>query len=145
MKIKIAWAIQSFFLCFLCNLAFAAVIFFMADRILQGLHEWVSPLTGPGAPALPDDLHLALGGLWNFIVQVRGHLMTVLAALASAFTLLLWFFLFLAGCRQIKRAGKGTGPARVPEPEARQSITVRADPADSRQLSAEDGGTRTED
>ncbi len=128
MKIKLAWAIQSFFLCFLCNLAFAAVIFFMADRILQGLHEWVLPLTGSGAPALPDDLHMALGGLRNFIVQVRGYLMAVLAALASAFTLLLWFFLFLAGCRQITRAGKRAGPARVPEPQAGQSITVRADP-----------------
>ena len=128
MKIKIAWAIQSFLLCFLCNLAFAAVIFFMADRILEAFNEWVSPLTGPGAPALPDDLHLALGGLWNFIVQVRGHLMTVLAALASAFTLLLWFFLFLAGNRQIKRAGKRAGLSLVPEPEASQSITVRADP-----------------
>src|SRR5208282_5226754 len=72
MKIKIAWAIQSLFLCFLFNLAFAAVIFFMADRILEALHEWVSPLTGPGAPALPDDLHMAVGSLVNFIVQLRG-------------------------------------------------------------------------
>ena len=128
MKIKIAWAIQSFFLCFLCNLAFAAVIFFMADRILQGLNQWVSPLTGPGAPSLPDDLHMALGGFGNFVVQIRGYLMTVLAALTSAFTLLLWFFLFLAGGRQINRAGKRAVLARVPEPEASQSMTVRADP-----------------
>ncbi len=128
MKIKIAWAFQSFFLCFLFNLAFAAVIFFMANRILQGLHEWVSPLTGAGAPALPDDMHKALAGLWNFIVQVRGYLMTVLAALATAFTLLLWFFLFLAGCRQINRAGKRDGLPRFSETETRQSITVRADP-----------------
>ena len=100
----------------------------MADRILEGLNEWVSPLTGPGAPALPDDLHMALGGFGNFIVQIRGYLMTVLAALASAFTLLLWFFLFLAGGRQIKRAGKRAVLSRVPEPEASQFITVIADP-----------------
>lgn len=129
MKIKIAWAIQSFFLCFLCNLAFAAVIFFMADRILGGLNEWVSPLSRPGAPAMPDDLHMALGSFGNFIVQLRGYLPTVLAALASAFTLLLWFFLFLAGGRQIKRAGERAVLSRVPEPEAGQSITERADPA----------------
>jgi len=128
MKIKIAWAIQSLFLCLLFNLAFAAVIFFMADRILEALNEWVSPLTGPGAPALPDDLHMAVGSLVNFIVQLRGNLMTVLAALASAFTLLLWFFLFLAGGRQIKRAGERAVLSRVPEPEVSQSITERADP-----------------
>jgi len=120
MKIKIAWAIQSLFLCLLFNLAFAAVIFFMADRIVEALNVWVSPLTGPGASALPGNLHMALGGLWNFIVQVRGYLLTVLAALASAFTLLLWFFLFLAGGRQIRRAGARDGLSRVPEPEISQ-------------------------
>jgi hypothetical protein len=128
MKIKTVWAIQSFFLCFFFNLAFAAVIFFMADRILEALNEWVSPLTGPGAPALPDDLHMALGSFWNLIAQVRGYLMAVLAALASAFTLLLWFFLFLAGGRQIRRAGERAGLARVTEPVVSQSITGRADP-----------------
>lgn len=104
MKIKMAWAIQSFFLCFLFNLAFAAVIFFMADRILGALSEWVSPLMGPGAPVLPDDLHMALGGLGTLVVQIRGYLMLVLAALTTAITLLLWFFLSLAGGRQIRRA-----------------------------------------
>jgi hypothetical protein len=92
------------------------------------LHEWVLPLTGPGAPALPDDLHMALGGLGNFIVQLQGYLLTVLAALASAFTLLLWFFLFLAGGRQINRAGKMAGLSRVPNAGAGQSMTVRANP-----------------
>jgi hypothetical protein len=116
MKIKTAWAIQSLFLCFLFNLAFVAVIFFMADRILEALNEWILPLTGSGAPALPDDLHVALGSLGNFMAQVRGYLMAVLAALATAFTLLLWFFLFLAGGRQIRRAGERAGLSRVPEP-----------------------------
>jgi hypothetical protein len=128
MKIKTAWAIQSFFLCFLCNLAFAAVIFFMAHRILEGLNEWVLPLPEPGATAPPDDLHIALAGLGNFIVQVRGYLPTVFAALTSAFTLLLWFFVFLAGGRQIKRAGERAGLSRVPEAEASQSMTEKADP-----------------
>ncbi len=117
MKIKTAWAIQSFFLCFLFNLAFAASMFFMADRILAALNEWVSPLTGPGAVALPDDLHMALGGLGIFIVQARGYLTAVLAALASALTLLLWFFVFLAGGRQIRRAGEAAWLSRVREPE----------------------------
>ncbi|MGO9017433.1 MAG: hypothetical protein ACLQVJ_03685 [Syntrophobacteraceae bacterium] len=127
MKIKTAWAIQSLFLCFLFNLVFAAVIFFMADRILEALNEWVSPLTGPGAPALPDDLQMALGGFGNFVVEVRGYLIAVIAALASAFTLLLWFFLFLAGGRQIRKAGERAGLSRAPEPELSQAITDGAD------------------
>ncbi|MGA3116016.1 MAG: hypothetical protein ABSF90_16465 [Syntrophobacteraceae bacterium] len=127
MKIKTAWAIQSFFLCFLFNMVFAAVICFMADRILEAFNEWVSPLTGPGAPALPEDLQMALGSFGNFVVQVRGYLLAVIAALASAFTLLLWFFLFLTGGRQIRKAGERTGLSRTPEPELSQAITDGAD------------------
>ena len=104
MKFKTAWAIQSFCLCFLFNLAFAAVIFLMTDKILEALNVWVSPLMGPGAPVLPEDLEMALGSFGTFVVQIRGYLIPVLAALTTAITLLLWFFLFLAGGRQISRA-----------------------------------------
>jgi hypothetical protein len=33
-------------------------------------------------------------------------MLPVLAALASSFTLIMWFFIFLAGGRQIRRAGE---------------------------------------
>lgn len=105
------WAIQSFLLCVLFNLAFTAFIFFMADKTLGALNEWVSPLTGPGAPALPHDAQTALGGLGTLMAQVRGYLPEVLAALASALTLLLWFFIFLTGRRQIGRAERRAEPS----------------------------------
>ena len=122
MKTKISWAIQSFFLCFLFNLAFTAVLFFMADKVLGALNEWVLPLTGPAGPALGDDARAALSSFGNFEVQVRGYLMPVLAALASAFTLLLWFFLFVAGRRQIRKAGERAALSGKPEVEAPQSV-----------------------
>lgn len=113
MKSKMAWAIQSFCLCFLFNLAFAAVIFLMADRILEALNVWVSPLMGPGAPVLPEDLQMAVGSFGTFVLQIRGYLMPVLAALTTAITLLLWFFIFLAGGRQIGRATINAAQAKV--------------------------------
>jgi len=123
MKTKITWAIQSFFLCLLFNLAFTAVIFFMADRILEALNEWILPLTGSGGPALPDEARTALGSFRNFAVQIRGYLIPVLAALASAFTLLLWFFLYLTGGRQIRRAGERAALSGKPEGEVSQSVS----------------------
>ncbi|MGO9372003.1 MAG: hypothetical protein ACLQBD_07855 [Syntrophobacteraceae bacterium] len=113
MKVKMAWAIQSFCLCFLFNLAFAAVIFLMADKILEALNVWVSPLMGPGAPVLSEDLQMALGSFGTFVVQIRGYLVPVLAALTTAVTLLLWFFLFVAGGRQIRRAVLGAAQAKI--------------------------------
>lgn len=127
MKIKITWAFQSFFLCLLFNLAFTAVIFFMADRILEALNEWVLPLTGPGGPALPDDARMALGSFGNFAAQVRGYLIPVLAALSSAFTLLLWFFLFLAGGGQIRKARERAGLSGKPQVEASQSVLQKTE------------------
>ncbi len=124
MKIKIAWAIQSFFLCFLFNLAFAAVLFYMADRILGAVNAWVSPFAGPGGPALPDDVHTALGGLGTFVIQAREQMLTVLAALASAFTLLMWFFLFLAGRRQIRKSATLAVSSCKPEPETSSHLST---------------------
>lgn len=106
MKIRMAWAIQSFSLCFLFNLALGALIFFVADSGLNALSEWVSPLTGAAAPALPDNLHTALENFGSFIAQARQYMMPFLAALTLAVTFLLWFSVFLVGGRQIRRAGE---------------------------------------
>jgi len=113
MKFKMAWGIQSFCLCFLFNLAFAAVIFLMADKILESLNVWVSPLMGPDAPALSEDLQMALGSFGTFVVQIREYLVPVLAALTTAITLLLWFFVFVAGGRQIRRAVLSAAQAKI--------------------------------
>jgi hypothetical protein len=113
MKIKMAWAIQSFSLCFLFNLALGALIFFIADRGLGALNEWVSPLIG--VPALPDNLHMALDAFGTFIAQARRYMMPLLAALTLAITFLLWFSIFLAGARQIRRAGELPGLSVGPE------------------------------
>ena len=106
MKTKIAWAVQSFLLCFAFNLAFAAVVFFMAGKVLEGLNDWVSTLAGPGGAGLPEDLRTVLAGFGTFLVQLRRYMLPVLAGLASSFTLIMWFFIFLAGGRQIRRAGE---------------------------------------
>ncbi len=104
MKIKTAWAIQSLALCLLFNLAFTAVIFYMAGRVIDASLLWVSALRASLAPAMSANAHEALGGLSALIAQARGYLGPVLLVLAPAFTLLLWFFLFLAGGRQIRRS-----------------------------------------
>ncbi|MDR3553189.1 MAG: hypothetical protein P4L55_00405 [Syntrophobacteraceae bacterium] len=103
MKIKTAWAIQSLALCVLFNLVFTVVIFYMASGLIDASHQWVSAL-GASAPAMPADVHKALDGLHTLIVQTRGWLIPVLSVLCTAFTLLLWFFIFGLGCRQIRRS-----------------------------------------
>jgi hypothetical protein len=107
-KIKAAWALQSFLLCILFNGIFAVLIFLMADKVLEELSGWVSPFLGSGGTNLQEDMRSALNNLGTFAAQMRQYLMPGLAALASAVTLLLWFFLFLFGERQITRATKRT-------------------------------------
>ena len=111
MKTKGAWAIQSFFLCVLFNGIFAVLIFLMAEKVLEELNGWVSPFLGSGATTLPEDMRSALTSLGTFVAQLRQYLMPGLAALASAVTLLLWFFLFLLGARQIGRTARRTEAA----------------------------------
>jgi hypothetical protein len=115
MKIKTAWALQSFFLCFFINLAFGALIFYMSVKCLDALNQWVLPITGEGAPALTEELRMALGGFTAFISQARVYLMPLLGVLTLAVTFILWLFVFLAGGRQIRRAGEL--PEVVPQPQ----------------------------
>jgi predicted PurR-regulated permease PerM len=119
MKIKSAWAVQSFLLCFLFNLALGAVIFFMAAKTTEALSSWFSPLAG--AANIPEDLRLALNNSGSLIAQIREYLLPVTAGLISAFTFLLWFFVFLAGERQIGRAVEHAGPSREAEAAAHQT------------------------
>ncbi|MFZ2446164.1 MAG: hypothetical protein WAW37_07400 [Syntrophobacteraceae bacterium] len=106
MKISRAWAVQSFIVCFLFNAALAGLIFLMADKIMAGLTEWVSPFVTSGGPSLPDDVRSALGSLGIFLAQLHQYLAPALAALTSAVTLLLWFCVYLFGRRQIRRAAR---------------------------------------
>lgn len=126
MKIKTAWAVQSFLLCFLFNLALGALIFYMAGRCLEALNQWILPLTGEGAPALPEELHMALGGFAAFTAQARDYLLPLLGVLTLAVTFLLWFFVFLAGRRQIRRAGELPGVSPGTEVETQESKVLPA-------------------
>ena len=74
MKIKTAWAIRSLALCLLFNLAFTAVIFYMASGLIDASHQWVSALSASGAPAMAANALMALGGLKALIAQTRGWL-----------------------------------------------------------------------
>jgi len=103
MKSKGVLTVQSLIICIVFNGILAGLIFLMANKIVDGLNEWASPFMQPGAPNLPEEVRSALSSLGNFIAQLREYLAPVLAAMTSAITLLLWFFVSLAGRRQIDR------------------------------------------
>lgn len=104
MKPKGAWAVQSLAICIVCNAVFAAMIFMMSDKILSGFGEWLSPFVAQGGPALPGEVHSALAGLMNFVVQLHGYLLPILAVLAAGITLLLWLCVFSLGLRLVRRS-----------------------------------------
>jgi hypothetical protein len=103
-------------LCIFFNAIFAGLIFLMADKILEGLNQWVTPFIQSGVPNLPDDMRSALNEFGNSLAQLRVYLLPALAALSAAVTLLLWFFLFLLGARQIRKAGERV-PVYWPQPQ----------------------------
>ncbi len=104
MKIKTAWAIRSLGLCVLFNLAFTALVFHMASGVINGSQQWVSALGASLKPAMPADIHMAFGGLSAIIARSRAWLPVALAVPASAFTLLMWFCIFLTGSKQMERS-----------------------------------------
>jgi hypothetical protein len=108
MKIKTVWALESLALCFLFNLAFAAVIFYMNHRLIEACRQWIAALGTTLKPSMPAEAHKAFDGLSTFITQASGRSLPVLAVLAFAFTLLLWFFIFLTGSSKLRRTAAET-------------------------------------
>jgi hypothetical protein len=117
MKPKGAWTTRSFIICFACNGALAVLYFMMADKVLDGLNEWVSPFLGPGAPGLPENVHTALSNLSAFVRGLRENLTAGIGAVAGAVTLLMWLLLLIQGRVLISRAEREGAAAAVPPPE----------------------------
>lgn len=115
MNIKRAWAFQSFITCFLVNSIFAGLVFLMADKIMEGLREWLAPFAGQN---LPENLRTGVDNIGVFLSQLHQYMAPALAALAFAATLLLWLFVFLLGRRLI---GRAAAVAEFHDPETRSS------------------------
>ncbi len=106
MKIRSgAWAVQSFLVCILFGSALAVILYLMADKVLEGMNQWVLPFIGPGAPGMPDELRAAMNNFGKFLTQLREYLIPALALLIASAALPLWFSLFLLGRRQMRIAG----------------------------------------
>jgi len=107
MKINRTWAIQSFMVCFFFNSVLAGLIYFMSGKILAGMAERISPFLKAGAPALPEEVHAALGIIAASITGLHAYLAPALAALVGAATLLLWLSIFFIGRRLLARSERG--------------------------------------
>ena len=75
---------------------------------------------------MPEELHMALGGFAAFTAQARAYLLPLLAVLTLAVTFLLWFFVFLVGGRQIRRAGELPGVSPGTGVETQESKVLPA-------------------
>ncbi len=114
MKIKTAWAFQSLALCVVFNLVFAAVILYMASGLIDASRQWIAALGASLPSGASPSAHAALVGLSVLIAQASGWVKPVLFLLASAFTLLGWFFLFLTGGRQMRRVASQVDSQKIP-------------------------------
>lgn len=116
MKTKGAWALLSFLTCFAFNAVLAFVIYYMANRILEGLNELISPFVGAAGAGLSDDMRSALNNVRVFLGQLHQYMVPVLSALTVAVTLPLWFCIYLLGRGQ--RGQTSEIADRVPCPPA---------------------------
>ena len=118
MKPKGAWTVRSFLICFACNAVLAGLFYMMADKVLDGLIEWVSPLLGPGAPGLPENVHSALSSLNGFVASLRQNLAAGIAAVAGAAAFFMWLLLLIQGRALIGRAEREAAVCALPPPES---------------------------
>jgi hypothetical protein len=123
MKPKGAWTVRSFLICFACNAVLAVLLFMMADKVLDGLNEWVSPFLGPGAPSLPENVRSALSSLGGFVASLRENLAVAIGTAAGAAAAFTWLLLLIQGRALIGRAEKEAAACAPPAPENNREET----------------------
>lgn len=128
MKPKRAWALQSFLVCMLFNALFAALIFMMADKILDSFTEWLTPFLAQGGDNLSGELHSALTSFGNFVNQLHHYLAPALAVLAGSIMLLLWICTLLLGLRLARRAVETAPCPGKPKEVMEQSASASEQP-----------------
>jgi hypothetical protein len=119
MRAKRVWTIQSFLTCFLWNAVLITVLFLVARRILELLHQWVDPFLQVGDTTLPQDVVSAFDNLNRFLLEVGTYLAPALFGLGAFVTLLMWLFIMLQGRGLAKRLLNETQPGVSPVVEGR--------------------------
>ncbi len=115
MRAKRMWTVQSFLTCFLINAILVTILYFVADRILEGFLRWVSPFAGEGAAGgLPEDAQSAFMNLGKMIHEITAYLAPVIFGLGGAVTFLLWLFILVQGRGLANRAFEEASAAAAP-------------------------------
>lgn len=114
MRPRTAWALQSFFTCFIVNALLLAALTFIARQILDGLNQWVDPFLQPDAANIPADVRSSVSHLKQFLDESRRYLEPVVLGGGGAVTLILWLLLHLQGrglARKVEQAAGAVAPA----------------------------------
>lgn len=104
MQLKKTWTLQSLFTCFFWNAVLAGAFFFMADRTVSAVNQWVAPLLKSGPGTFPEEVQAVLLNLHVFLSQAQGYLPAAVFGTAAVVTLFLWISLAFQGRRAIDRA-----------------------------------------
>lgn len=115
MRAKRIWTVQSLLTCFFWNAVLAGILYFVADRIIEALQQWIDPFLRNGPAGLPDDIQSALAHLQRFLDEMKEYLAPAIAGMVGTVTFFLWLFILLQGRGLANRAYREAAESR-PEP-----------------------------
>ena len=119
MSAQRSFAVKSLLSCLIFNTLLVGAFFYMAQLVLQGLHQYIDPfLSGTGTP-LPEDVQLAFANLNQWVTRMEQALPFVLFGAGLLVTCILWLFIQAHG-RRLARTLDQTG---VEQPASSAELT----------------------
>jgi len=132
MRAKRIWSVQSLLTCFFWNAVLVGLLYFMADRTVDGLRQWVDPFLKPGGTALPEDARSAFASLDQFLTQIRTYVALVVLGVGGVATFILWMFVMAQGrslVARVEAAAQSVLPSPAPQTDKPEPKTDRPAPA----------------
>jgi len=110
MRAKQVWTVQSLASCFVLYGLTAAVFFYTAKQILNGMRQWVDPFLKTSVPGLPEEAQSAFANLNQLIAETGAYLAPVLFGTAAIAAFFLWLIVLSRGRAFAARAAIEAAP-----------------------------------
>ena len=128
MRPKNSWTLQSLFTCILWNAILAGVLYYLADRSIGALNQWITPFLKAGPNPLPEDVQSAFTNLNAFVTQLKGYLPMAVFGVTGFVTFIMWVSLNFQGRRAVARTERALSAPGAGRKEAKKSSQAQTPP-----------------
>ncbi|HAA05027.1 MAG TPA: DUF2760 domain-containing protein [Syntrophobacteraceae bacterium] len=129
MRTRFAFGIKALISCVVFNSMLLVAVYWVAQRLLRGFHQWFDPFVADKGADLPADMRLVIDNVVQWLAQLEHYLALAVFGAGALITLVLWLFILGHGRRLEKSCLKEVRETLPAETTASaQAVTPSEEP-----------------